>query len=375
MKFISSGLRLSLAALLIAALMLTVMQPQSAFAESTAVPIKASIEAASVDFEITESITMSSGETPNSLTITDLVISNTITDGIHLDVQSIDVVPIFGWSIVPNDTDFSSKLNKKQFSVITSSHDFADGSLTDVGTVEIGKSLTVQLDGKVSTFTSKVKEKAANFVVTVSAYEPVAYYWERYELTQGEAITYAKEAAFRTYPPESVLVTVNDDLSLNITAVGSADSSVVAGHFYAEDTTYTNNYVMIPYFRAGTLKAYPIVPEYMEVVKAYNENEYPKADGYGYRKINLISFTTSGLNGTPFDATFEAVEGMTWAEFIESEYNPTITTSQGYTGKAFILNSSGYVYSGFYSFNLALNGTFQKGTDTVASAAYNWEYD
>lgn len=156
------------AAGLLAALFISSIGISAAYADIAAVPISAQIEAASVDFEITESVTMSYSGNGNELTISDIVISNNKVEGINLAVDSVDVSPIMGWKVVPADTDFTNKLNKKEFSIATSTHDFSAGSYTAAGTIEEGQSMTLSFAGKAGAFSSKVSEKAANIVVTIS---------------------------------------------------------------------------------------------------------------------------------------------------------------------------------------------------------------
>lgn len=156
------------AAGLLAALFISSIGISAAYADIAAVPISAQIEAASVDFEITESVTMSYSGNGNELTISDIVISNNKVEGINLAVDSVDVSPIMGWKVAPADTDFTNKLNKKEFSIATGTHDFSAGAYTAAGTIEEGQSMTLSFTGKAGSFSSKVSEKAANIVVTIS---------------------------------------------------------------------------------------------------------------------------------------------------------------------------------------------------------------
>ena len=140
-------------------------------ADTAAVPISAEIQSSPVDFEITESVTMAYSGSGNDLTISDIVITNSKAEGMNLLIESIEVDPIMGWSLVPEATDFAKALNKKQFAILSGSHDFSGGVLSDAGTVEEGQSMTLSFTGKAGAFSSKVSEKAANIVVTISLEE------------------------------------------------------------------------------------------------------------------------------------------------------------------------------------------------------------
>ncbi|MBQ4650819.1 MAG: hypothetical protein IJB73_08975, partial [Firmicutes bacterium] len=138
---------------------------------TAAVPISAEIQSSPVDFEITESVTMAYSGSGNDLIISDIIITNNKAEGMNLVVDNIAVEPIMGWNLAPAETDFSQKLNKKEFAISTGGHDFSAGGYTAAGTVEEGQSLTLSFTGKAGAFSSKVSEKAANFIVTVSLEE------------------------------------------------------------------------------------------------------------------------------------------------------------------------------------------------------------
>ncbi|MBQ9961436.1 MAG: hypothetical protein IJP00_05965 [Firmicutes bacterium] len=157
------------AAVLTAALFITSIG--MAHADTAAVPISAEIEAASIDFEITESISMHYSGNGNDLTITDIVITNSKAEGMNLEVSEVAAEPIMGWAIMAKETDFTKILNKKQFALCLEGHDLSSGPYTAAGTIEEGESLKLSFTGKAGAFSSKVSEKAANIVVTISLEE------------------------------------------------------------------------------------------------------------------------------------------------------------------------------------------------------------
>ena len=160
-----------IAAVLAAAIFISPGAAPAAYADTAAVPITAEIAATPVDFEITESVTMGYSGIGNDLTISDIVITNNKAEGMNLIVESISVEPIMGWKLAAAGTDFTKRLNKKEFSISTGSHDFSSGVYTVTNTVEEGQSITFSFTGMAGAFSSKVSEKAANFVVTISLEE------------------------------------------------------------------------------------------------------------------------------------------------------------------------------------------------------------
>ena len=87
----------------------------------------------------------------------------------------------------------------------------------------------------------------------------------------------------------------------------------------------------------------------------------------------LISFTIDFLEGY----TFQAEEGMTWGEFIESDYNVYITRGDGSSQKTFYLSYSylsdvSVMFHDDYDLSLyvTLNGDIQTATDVIQATEY-----
>lgn len=76
--------------------------------------------------------------------------------------------------------------------------------------------------------------------------------------------------------------------------------------------------------------------------------------------VELISFSVTTDSGT-IVGEYQAEAGMSWSEFVSSEYN---------TGGYEVWSSNGYVYTSFGT-NVFLSGVAVKGVDTiVADASY-----
>ena len=139
----------------------------TAYAETVSVPLNIAVQAASVDFEITESIHMAKADDSTVLTIEDLVITNSASNVLELALTEIAIETEGEWELVADTTDFSTAVNKKKFSLVTAEHDFYSGSYTGAAHIIPGESKVISFSGHTGSFTEAVSEKAADMIVTL----------------------------------------------------------------------------------------------------------------------------------------------------------------------------------------------------------------
>ena len=133
-------------------------------------------DGAGIDFTITDKITMGAAADSTVLTITDLVITNNAKVG-QLKVDSIEAAAATGWTIVADDADYfvKNKVDKKEFSLVCGSNDFAETAKVTYGETKLlaanGGTQTFEFDGHIGTFSTAVSDtKVAEIIATVSLY-------------------------------------------------------------------------------------------------------------------------------------------------------------------------------------------------------------
>jgi len=132
----------------------------------------------SVDFIVSENISMTMDEDSEELSISPFVIQNNSDGG--LKIKKISVEGQSGWSVVrKNTTEVIFELNKKIFTILTSDGYDLSEPLLDIVTIESGNSFTLNLSGKASQTSKPLAGlHIADFLVEV---EPVSYKTVLYE--------------------------------------------------------------------------------------------------------------------------------------------------------------------------------------------------
>ena len=141
-----------------------------AFAESSSVPAHLNVTASAVSFTITEKINMTASAGSPTLSIDDLVVTNTGKMG-KIKLDTLNVKADQGWVLVENDTDFvNMSVNQRKISIVSGTHDFAENPNMTVGTTaNPGGKITVELDGKTGAVSSAISDlKVATIVATVA---------------------------------------------------------------------------------------------------------------------------------------------------------------------------------------------------------------
>lgn len=133
------------------------------------VPMYASLTAKSIDFDISEKITISSTGGSTDLTISDLEISNPRMSQ-PLIVENIEVSAAGAWKLVSAETDFTSiAANSNVFSMECSEHDFSDGKMLDGSIIENGSSKAYSFTGGTGKVTKDYSGNIGQAIVTVNA--------------------------------------------------------------------------------------------------------------------------------------------------------------------------------------------------------------
>ena len=96
------------------------------------------------------------------------------------------------------------------------------------------------------------------------------------------------------------------------------------------------------------------------------------------KTVNQIIFTMEGSHEHPeMLDTFEAEAGMTWAEFIGSDYNPSSSSLNGYDKIFAVYTEKNRVAYAFTDYAITLDGsTYVKPTDEIIGGyTYRWVLD
>ena len=125
-----------------------VLTPFTAFADTAEVPLMLTVEAAPLEFTVTESIQMSVIQGNSDLTITPVTVTNNGSE--KLKVSQIEITAESGWSLASSETDFSTSDSKGKLAFTLNSHDFSGGAYTPGEKIAAGSSTTLQLAGKIS---------------------------------------------------------------------------------------------------------------------------------------------------------------------------------------------------------------------------------
>lgn len=127
-----------------------------------------------ISYTVTEKVNMTADSAGN-LVIDPVVIEN--TGEFDISVDSISVVGINGWTLVPDKTDFSKlPADSKQISMVANGHDLTS-DYTNVGVIDCfhssdNNSMSIPMTGRTGAAITAVEDElAANIVVTVSVSE------------------------------------------------------------------------------------------------------------------------------------------------------------------------------------------------------------
>lgn len=185
-KFRWGGVLLTLALVLS-----VILIPFSAFADTAEVPLMLTVEAAPLEFTVTESIQMSVIQGNSDLTITPVTVTNNGSE--DLKVSQIEITAETGWSLTSSDTDFTTSDSKGKLAFTLNSHDFSGGAYTPGDELSAGGSKEYQLAGKISSQADLMAAgKVSDFVVTVEkAVSLITFYapFPYTDYTQGVAVT------------------------------------------------------------------------------------------------------------------------------------------------------------------------------------------
>lgn len=125
-----------------------ILTPCAVFADTADVPLMLTVEAAPLEFTVTESIQMSVIQGNSDLTITPVTVTNNGSE--KLKVSQIEITTESGWSLTSSETDFSTSDSKGKLAFTLNSHDFSGGVYTPGEKIAAGTSTTLQLAGKIS---------------------------------------------------------------------------------------------------------------------------------------------------------------------------------------------------------------------------------
>ena len=132
------------------------------------------VEAAPLEFTVTESIQMSVIQGNSDLTITPVTVTNNGSE--KLKVSQIEITTESGWSLASSETDFSTSDSKGKLAFTLNSHDFSGGAYTPGDELSAGGSKEYQLAGKISSQADLMAAgKVSDFVVTVEKVEIISF--------------------------------------------------------------------------------------------------------------------------------------------------------------------------------------------------------
>ena len=159
-KYQMGGVLLSL--VLVLSMILT---PCAAFADTANVALMLTVEAAPLDFTVTDSLSMHATQGQTALTIDSLAVTNTGSE--DLKVSSIAITPAAGWSVEASTTDFEAA-GKTALGFTCNGHDFSGGAYAPGETLAAGSNLSYALTGQISASADLMSAtQVASMVVTV----------------------------------------------------------------------------------------------------------------------------------------------------------------------------------------------------------------
>ena len=151
-----------------------ILTPFTAFADTAEVPLMLTVEAAPLEFTVTESIQMSVIQGNSDLTITPVTVTNNGSE--KLKVSQIEITTESGWSLASSETDFSTADSKGKLAFTLNSHDFSGGTYTPSEKIAAGGNTTLQLAGKISEKADLTNAtQVASMVLTVEKVEIIAF--------------------------------------------------------------------------------------------------------------------------------------------------------------------------------------------------------
>ena len=143
-----------------------ILTPCAVFADTAEVPLMLTVEAAPLDFTVTNNIQMSVIQGNSDLTITPVTVTNNGSE--KLKVSQIEITAESGWSLASSETDFSTSDSKGKLAFTLNSHDFSSGAYTSNEKITAGSNTTLQLAGKISEQADLTNAtKVASMVLTV----------------------------------------------------------------------------------------------------------------------------------------------------------------------------------------------------------------
>ena len=141
------------------------LTPCAAFADTANVALMLTVEAAPLDFTVTDSLGMHATQGQTALTIDSLAVTNTGTE--DLKVSSIAITPAAGWSVEASTTDFGAA-GKTALGFTCNGHDFSGGAYAPGETLAAGSNLSYTLAGQISANADLMSAtQVASMVVTV----------------------------------------------------------------------------------------------------------------------------------------------------------------------------------------------------------------
>ncbi len=125
-----------------------------------------------IDFTISEKITMTGTADSAVVDVSDLSITNNGTMG-QIEVKKLEANTEAGWSIEDSDSDFvNMAANSKKIGLVYDDHDFADGAKNlaeDEVLVNASATENISFAGKTCPTTEEINDlKVANVVATVA---------------------------------------------------------------------------------------------------------------------------------------------------------------------------------------------------------------
>ena len=124
-----------------------ILTPCAAFADTANVALMLTVEAAPLDFTVTDSLSMHATQGQTALTIDSLAVTNTGSE--DLKVSSITITPAAGWSVEASSTDFGAA-GKTALGFTCNGHDFSGGAYAPGETLAAGSNLSYTLAGQIS---------------------------------------------------------------------------------------------------------------------------------------------------------------------------------------------------------------------------------
>ncbi len=151
-----------------------ILTPCAVFADTAEVPLMLTVEAAPLEFTVTESIQMSVIQGNSDLTITPVTVTNNGSE--NLKLSKVEINAADGWSVVNASTDFTTADSKNKIAFTTGGHDFASGTYAPGETIAAGSNTTLQLAGKISEKADLTNAtQVASMVLTVEKVEIIAF--------------------------------------------------------------------------------------------------------------------------------------------------------------------------------------------------------